>query len=236
MSYSNGPTIVTNGLVLALDAGDRNSYTSGSSTWFDLARTNNGTLTNGPTFDTGSGGSIVFDGVDDVVETNQPLSSGVPTSFTYNIWLKRNGNGFNYPRLFLNTRVNISITITEFGNPSDGRILFRLTSNSGDTDIITNTLLQNNIWTNLTFVWTGTNMKIYQNSTDLNYNVSFLGPLQPVISGLYPCIGGETTAHEGSKTSSFNGNIGIAQFYNRALSATEILQNYNATKGRFGLT
>ena len=65
MSFNNGPTIVTNGLVLALDAGDRNSYVSGSTTWFDLTGVNNGTLVNGPTFNTGSGGSIVFDGSND---------------------------------------------------------------------------------------------------------------------------------------------------------------------------
>ena len=74
MSFSNAPTVVTNGLVLSLDAGDRNSYVSGSTTWFDLAGTNNGTLTNGPTFNTGSFGSIVFDGVDDYVTTNSNIN------------------------------------------------------------------------------------------------------------------------------------------------------------------
>ena len=71
MSFNNGPTIVTNGLVLALDAGDRNSYPGTGTTWRDLSgNNNNGTLTNGPTFNTGSLGSIVFDGVDDYVLIN----------------------------------------------------------------------------------------------------------------------------------------------------------------------
>ena len=86
MSFSNGPTVVTNGLVLSLDAGDRNSYVSGSTTWFDLAGTNNGTLTNGPTFNTGSFGSIVFDGVDDYVAT-----TGIQApSFSISSWVRLN--------------------------------------------------------------------------------------------------------------------------------------------------
>ena len=62
--------IITDGLVLCLDAADRNSYVSGSSTWRDVAGSNNGTLTNGPTFSSSNGGSIVFDGSNDYVETN----------------------------------------------------------------------------------------------------------------------------------------------------------------------
>ena len=66
MSAFGGPNIVDNGLVLYLDAGNRKSYTSGSTTWFDKSGfNNNGTLTNGPTFDSGNGGNIVFDGADD---------------------------------------------------------------------------------------------------------------------------------------------------------------------------
>jgi len=61
MAFANGSRIVTDGLVLALDASDRNSFVSGSTIWNDLSGNgNNGTLVNGPTFDSGSGGSIVF--------------------------------------------------------------------------------------------------------------------------------------------------------------------------------
>jgi len=70
MSFAHSPQIVTNGLVLALDAGNTKSYVSGSTTWFDKSgRGNNGTLVNGPTFNTGSLGSIVFDGVNDYVDS-----------------------------------------------------------------------------------------------------------------------------------------------------------------------
>ena len=60
MATNGGPDIIQDGLVFAVDAANKKSYTSGSSTWVDLAGSNNGTLTNGPTFDSGNGGSIVF--------------------------------------------------------------------------------------------------------------------------------------------------------------------------------
>ena len=85
VQYSFGK-IVTDGLVLCLDAADRNSYVSGSSTWRDVAGSNNGTLTNGPTFSSANGGSLVFDGVDDSVISPPPVVGS--TGITIIIWFK----------------------------------------------------------------------------------------------------------------------------------------------------
>ena len=63
--------IVTDGLVLCLNASDRNSYVSGSTTWNDVSgQGNNGTLTNGPTFNSSNGGTIITDAVDDTIQVN----------------------------------------------------------------------------------------------------------------------------------------------------------------------
>ena len=80
MAFGNGPSIVTNGLVLSLDAADRNSYPGSGTTWRDLSgRDNNGTLINGPTFDSANGGNIVCDGINDyILQTT-------PTLTTYSI-------------------------------------------------------------------------------------------------------------------------------------------------------
>jgi hypothetical protein len=76
MAGSSGPDLVQNGLVLALDAADKNSYRGTGTTWSDLSGNNNtGTLTNGPTFNGGNGGSIVFDGVDDYADFGNVLAS-----------------------------------------------------------------------------------------------------------------------------------------------------------------
>ena len=74
MSVIGGPDIITDGLVLYLDAANTKSYIGSGTTWKDLSgNSNDGTLTNGPTFDSGNSGSIVFDGVDDFVTTGQQL-------------------------------------------------------------------------------------------------------------------------------------------------------------------
>jgi len=86
MAFNYSPKVATDGLVLYLDAANPKSYVSGSTTWGDLSRGgNNGTLVNGPTFDGGNGGSIVFDGVNDygTVPTNPLL---ITTEFTKSIW------------------------------------------------------------------------------------------------------------------------------------------------------
>lgn len=89
-----GPNIITDGLVLALDAGNTKSYPGSGTTWNDVSGNgNNGTLINGPTFDTGNGGSVVFDGVDDHFTTSTTPTEllGNP-SFTISMWVKRLSN------------------------------------------------------------------------------------------------------------------------------------------------
>ena len=84
MSVKNRNSIVTDGLVFYVDAGNGDSYPGTGTTWSDLVGSNNGTLTNGPTFDSGNGGSIVFDGTNDYISTQ--LTCG--TTFTWSVWFK----------------------------------------------------------------------------------------------------------------------------------------------------
>ena len=83
--------IVTDGLVLNLDAGFTPSYPKNGTTWYDVGGTYNGTLTNGPTFSTDGGGSIVFDGVDDYVVTS-PTTFTANNDFTYELFIKSNSS------------------------------------------------------------------------------------------------------------------------------------------------
>jgi hypothetical protein len=86
MSVFGGPNVTDSGLVLNLDAGNIKSYPGTGTIWFDKSgNANNGTLINGPTFNTGSLGSIVFDGVDDYVSTN--YSGGIFTTLTLSAWI-----------------------------------------------------------------------------------------------------------------------------------------------------
>ena len=87
MATSYSPKIITDGLVLCLDAGDGKSYSGSGTTWTDRSGNGyNGTLTNGPTFDSSNGGNIVFAG-DDYVDCG--LSSFQPTEMTLSVWVKK---------------------------------------------------------------------------------------------------------------------------------------------------
>ena len=90
------PNIVTDGLVLYLDAANTKSYASGSTAWNDLVGINNGTLVNGPTFNSANGGSIVFDGSNDYVSTTY---NAVLTNFTFCAWFRQSGSVISYQRI-----------------------------------------------------------------------------------------------------------------------------------------
>lgn len=85
-----------NGLVLCLDAGNTKSYPGSGTTWTDLSgRGNTGTLTNGPTYSSANGGSIVFDGTNDYVSTNYTQTS--VTGYTIDVWFKSTDTGTQNP-------------------------------------------------------------------------------------------------------------------------------------------
>ena len=240
MSAFGGPNIVDNGLVLYLDAGNRKSYISGSTTWFDKSGfNNNGTLTNGPTFNTGSGGSIVFDGIDDYCIFG---SSIIPTT-----------SNWTYSSFFnLNTLATGSVLYGQYiAVAFNGRILIRLSddlnninkfslflgSGAGYSNVFLYTNITASINTTYNLTITRENQTfnfylngVYNTGSTMNFTASLL-QTTPIIGGRTN-IGGSPTP---VNTDFLNGRIFNTQIYNRALSAQEVLQNYNATKGRFGL-
>ena len=231
MSVKGGPATVLSGLVLELDAGNIKSYQSGSTTWFDKSgNANNGTLINGPTFNTGSLGSIVFDGVNDYVNLTTATTLGisnVSTSFTISTWFKTVGPGEYY--LFDNydgSPQDISFRI-------DGgkfEVYLKASNEVGFDAVQFGSGYNNGIWTNFTLIWNGSDTIIaYANGINIGSSTQ---------SGMTGNFDSDTAFRMGARPfagSYFPGNISIFQIYNKALSASEVLQNYNATKGRFGL-
>jgi hypothetical protein len=217
MSVSNGPSIVTSGLVLSLDAADKNSYPGSGTTWTDLSgNSNNGTLTNGPTFSSANGGSIVFDGTDDYVKITSVLLSG-NDSFTVNQWIQADasetgGTIFgNYPA------GNLQIF---YGNSGMGLWL----ANDSTYVLAPVPFLSTPVM--ITAIRSGTTTFFYQNGILLK-----TGSSGSSIGSTNDFRLGEST----SGVEEFTGKVFSTQIYNRALSASEVLQNYNATKTRFGL-
>jgi hypothetical protein len=233
MSVKGGPNIVTSGLVLELDAGNIKSYPGTGTTWFDKSgNANNGTLINGPTFNTGSLGSIVFDGVDDYVDCGNPLSLQITGSLTLGIWMKASTSSA------IGSLINKSIEI--FGNSNqkvyelgflNGNMYFQLGNGTTVASLFySSTPVVNNAWHYIICTWdgtTGTNsMKMYYDGSLVIQGDSTISTIQNVVFTLQ--IGN-------GRRFPYTGNASITQIYNRALSADEVLQNFNATKGRFGL-
>jgi hypothetical protein len=241
MPTSAGPDIVQNGLVLELDAADRNSYVSGSTTWFDLSgNPNNGTLTNGPTFNSSNGGSIVLDGIDDYVNCGNNNSINVTGSgLTLSAWVYRtalNSNSSNYRRIIEKAApypaLQYSFVTTPVGSPpGEGKLLLDLYLNSSlPTFVSGSTQLQLNTWYHTVATYDGSFRRIYLNGI-LDGQLATTGNITPTVSNL---VIGDYLPGPGT-TYAWNGRIAQTQIYNRALSAAEIQQNYNAQKSRFGL-
>jgi hypothetical protein len=218
-TLSGGPNIVVDGLVLYLDAANRYSYVSGSTTWRDLSRSNNnGTLINGPTFNTGSGGSIVFDGIDDYVISNLTKTQ-IGNNLTLNIWIKFNDLQTNKGILQIADNLNDGVPWILLQRTTNTSIRWYLDGNYRITNNIDNLK-----YFNLTLTYDGTVWIVYVNSIP---NGSYTGGLGSY-SGNFTWLGNGYNGYSSC-------NISQTLIYNRALSSQEILQNYNATKTRFGL-
>ena len=164
VQYSFGK-IVTDGLVLALDAADRNSYVSGSTTWRDVSGNNNsGSLVNGPTFSSGNGGSIVFDGVDDFIEFGDILDLGI-NSMTVNQWLYFSNN--NTTQITLSKALAAAQNYRFATGLLDTGKLYVFIQGNGGVDITPygSTTIPANTWVMATYVFDRTSsIKVYYNS------------------------------------------------------------------------
>jgi hypothetical protein len=234
MSTIGGPATVTSGLVLELDAGNIKSYQSGSTTWFDKSgNANNGTLINGPTFNTGSLGSIVFDGVNDYADLGTNLNyTSTGSAFTVDMWISSNINLSNSPNYYgLISNISTISGVEGFqlfwGGPDDSLYAFGTNYLARTTTNITG--LTANIWYNITFIYVrNTSGNIYLNGvnqTSISYNNTINTPLQPLKLGV----------RADSNTFPWNGRMSSIKLYNRALSTSEVQQNFNATRARFGI-
>jgi hypothetical protein len=221
MGVSGGPYIVRDSsLVLELDAADRNSYVSGSTIWNDISLNNNsGSLINGPTFSSASLGGIVFDGVNDHVNSTNTILGASPS--TYEMVVKINAR--------TNSNVENAFFTAGIESPNRMRLYFMRNNNFAvayyDNDFTFSYSVQVGVIYDVCFVESGTG------TVSLYVNGSFIQSTNltaPNTLGTSLYIGRYATIY-------LNAEVYNAKIYNRVLSAQEVLQNYNAQKSRFGL-
>jgi len=235
MAFSNGPTIVRDGLVLALDASDRNSYPGSGTTWFDMSGNGyNGTLTNGPTFNSSNGGSIVFDGVDDYTSLGNLGTIGNAYSiecvfYSTAVQSYKNVYDMNYSTYNPNTG-NVGPRMEQFSDNTFNWVWSGNTSNNGIYNYTTPSALLANRFYHTVFTLNSGTVNTYKNGVIQDSNVASPNG--------YITTFGDVNIGRGfilDPSRYFAGTVPVFKIYNRALSAAELTQNYNATKSRFGL-
>lgn len=238
MSYKNGPRIVTEGLMLHLDAANPKSYVGSGTNWTDLTKSeNNATLVNGPAFSSSNGGSLSFDGINDYASL--PTISSTTAGFSIAMWI--NASRWALPSCPCADVSGIVDWSTGYWNYASV-----YAGSGGPAFVIYNQS------TSPVGVSVGFNV----GGSDLNrwyYLVSTFGPspngvLKSYTNGAFisqaslPGNNGDFTVTAAPSIAAYNRHCGncyleakLAQlsFYNRPLTSTEVLQNYNATKGRY---
>ena len=242
MSTYYSPKVVSDGLVLCLDAANSKSYIGSGTSWNDLSgNNNNGTLVNGVGYNSGNGGSLSFDGTDDRVEmTGKGLAF---SDFSIEATVRPSSNNGGYKAIIsttLGTNNDYEYGLTwDLGPDATANFnvmnleISRAYGGFYDRDVMTSSF-PFNTWVHLFLTVSAYSdfYKIYVNGVQ-DYSGIYMGTTtnfdRIVIGQRY--YGG---AYQGA--SDFTGNISDVKVYNRALSANEILQNYNANKTRFSLT
>ena len=225
-------SIVTDGLVLNVDAGFTPSYPKNGTAWYDLSGNgNSGTLTNGPTFNSANGGSIVFDGTNDYVQVTSPFGdidwSIQAWSFCAFMKLDTLGNRCLVNLNSANSSHYIVTNVFYTGDRSYWYFIKNSTSTQTNFTQTTGNFPANEVF-HFTMTYNGNglstgNVKFYKNGELLTTTNGGSAGLSNQ-SGLQ--IGGNYW---------FDGNIYNFLMYDKVLTSDEIIQNFNAQKSRFGL-
>ena len=238
MAFIRGANTVTDGLVLSLDAANTKSYPGSGTTWKDMSGNgNNGTLTNGPTFNSANGGSIVFDGINDycILPLTNIVIGNNQQNITVSQWVKYTSSIRLYSLALKRADADGSLISIVMNSINGGgvisvgsiELLYRSPSNvfvfNNHTDGY-----NNGQWYMITGTFSSTEGKLYING-ELKTTTN-TGLLSSANSPYNSFVGAFAVDQLW-----FNGNIANTSIYTRTLSASEVLQNYNAQKSRFEL-
>jgi hypothetical protein len=227
VGLAHSPRIVTDGLVLALDAANTKSYPGNGDTWYDLSGSDISPVRkNGVTYTTQVGGEFNFDGVNDKFDfPNKTISNG--NFLTIDIWVKVN-DGTRYQDIFdtSDSGGGIWIVANGYAGQQPGKIATSFNTLSSATIYGSYTV---GAWTHIAYVGnngitsqyingvlTGTDTENVRNN--INFNNARIGNV------------------DGDRANEYlNGSVASLKIYDRALSQEEVTQNFNAFRGRFGI-
>jgi hypothetical protein len=226
MGLAHSPRIVTDGLILCLDAGNRRSYSGSGTVWTDIsANSRNGSLVNGVSYSSANSGALVFDGVDDRVTISTVNLGNGNLPWTCTAWIKTTttATALGHGSILSNSA---SGPVYSVMGVNSGKIVYwTYYSAAWQQKLGVGKTVNDNNWHFLCWVnYSNSTMDMYVDGLlDSNVANSTSGNNNPI-----DIIGASWTAR-------YNGTIANVQIYNRALSASEIAQNFAATRGRYGV-
>jgi hypothetical protein len=218
------PGIVTTNLSMFLDAGNASSYPGSGTAWTDLSgNSRNGTLTNGPTYTSADGGAIVFDGTNDFVQCSGSITA---TAATFVTWMRRNGPQGNFDGI-LYSRGSVATGISFFGTTNKISYTWNDAVNTWSWD--SGLTIPDLTWCMIAVSVTSTTATAYLCQS------SGITSATNTVSHTSTTLDDIKIGRDEVDIRYFNGRIATAMIYDRALSADEITQNFNALRGRYGL-
>jgi hypothetical protein len=232
MAFKNGPTLSTKDLIICLDGSDRNSYTGTGTTWIDLSgKKTNGTLVNSPVYSTANGGVFIFDGINEYVDLGY-IGDYRTASYTLCAFIYPEFDYLQFGRLIIGK--STSCNIAELG------LDYGRTTNKF-TFVSRNDLTLTSVNTYTSYKWYYVVLTRSNNGNNTYTSTLYInGTLDTATTVGYAGTGGSANINIGrspgcSGNGTFLGKISSVAVYNRVLTAGEVLQNYNAQKGRFNL-
>jgi hypothetical protein len=229
MSVNYNPATPTDGLVLCLDTANRRSYPGSGTTWFDLSgKGNNGTLTNGPTLNTGFGGGISFDGTDDRATSTMFLQSSFPYSISA---FFRTTKTSGIQRITTLHKANTNLGFFSLRISDGGAISANAYADTGNESFAVGSIISTNIWYHAVAVFaSATDRKIY-----LNGKLEATDTTSIAIPATIDYAGFGSINWSTGHIQYFQGQLDDIRIYSRALSPSEIYQLFSSKRGRFNV-
>jgi hypothetical protein len=226
------PSIVTDGLVVHLDAGNSASYPGSGTTWYDLSGNgNNGTLVNGVSYSGTGGGSLVFDGVNHYVGAGNLGSfytQGTISYWMYSTAVENYRNPFSTHYLGGNAGIRFEQYTTASPYGGFSVVIGNDSASYVNISYSPSSALSPNTWYNVVLVWNTTT----NNATGYLNGIEKFSSSHSLWATTLPSI----SIGSGFNSSRyFKGNISSTKIYNKALTPSEVTQNFDALKGRYGL-
>jgi len=224
MSAQHGASIVTSGLTMMLDAANTKSYPGSGATCTDLSRNgNNGTLVNSPTYNTANSGYLAFNGTTQYATVTSNLSI---SEFSIICWIYSAGNQGTFTGICHNRNGANDYGIGCSYGGTTNQLGYSWAADAATYNWASGLIIPNGKWNMVAISSTTSSATLYLNLVSVTHAHT---------ESSFTLTGFQIANDTIGAGRFFNGNISTAQFYNRALGSSEVQQNFNEHRGRYGI-